>query len=250
MSAPELEPLDADILALLDRAKPVVEMDVARKAAILADVTTRIGLPPPDGDGGDGGDGGPGTGGGGAVTGGASALGAKGAIALATTFAIGVAAGVAADRTLLPSNVAPTPIVAAAPSGSTHATPSAIASIVESPGVPVSALPTVSVPHAATEKVVETAPSAGGLAAERALLDVARSALARGEASEALAAADRHARGYPDGALVEEREAIAIKALMALGRREEARTRARELERKYPNSLVLRAVKSAVEGSP
>jgi hypothetical protein len=76
---------------------------------------------------------------------------------------------------------------------------------------------------------------------------VARGALARGEANEALAAAGRHASEYPAGSLVEEREAIAIKALVALGRRDEARARAVEMERRFPNGLMLRAVKSAVE---
>ena len=93
-------------------------------------------------------------------------------------------------------------------------------------------------------------PSARGLAAERALLDVARSALARGEASEALSAAERHRREYPDGALVEEREAIAIKALVALGKRDEAAKRLANLEKSHPNSIVLRAAKKAVSGAP
>ncbi|HVH46000.1 MAG TPA: hypothetical protein VM925_26810, partial [Labilithrix sp.] len=93
-------------------------------------------------------------------------------------------------------------------------------------------------------------PSARGLAAERALLDVARSALARGEASEALRAAERHASEYPNGALVEEREAIAIKALVALSRRDEARVRAAAMERRFPNGLMLHAVKNAVGEAP
>ncbi|MDB4936318.1 MAG: hypothetical protein JWP87_3290, partial [Labilithrix sp.] len=92
------------------------------------------------------------------------------------------------------------------------------------------------------------APSSRGLAAERALLDVARSALARGEPSEALVATGRHAHDYPDGVLVEEREAIAVKALVALGRRDEARARARALEQRFPNGLTVRAVKAAAFG--
>lgn len=252
---PELEPLDADILALLAHEKPVPELDPSRKAAILARVEATIGPVPPDGGGGDGGaeGGGPGTtpgaGAGATATKAAAAGGAKAAIALAATFALGVAAGVAGDRALSagPSVPAASTVAVAPPEAP-------IASVPETRGVPVSALPSVAPARApvatTTEKPSEPAPSARGLAAERALLDVARTALARGEAGDALAAADRHAKTYPDGALVEEREAIAIKALVALGRRDEARRRAGELERKYPNSLVLRAVKNAVEDSP
>jgi hypothetical protein len=121
-----------------------------------------------------------------------------------------------------------------------------------SDAVPVGELPSAPVPTVArsTKAPSEPVPSARGLAAERALLDVARSALARGEASAALDAAERHRREYADGALVEEREAIAIKALVALGRKDEAAQRLAQLERTHPNSIVLRAAKKAVSGAP
>ena len=118
--------------------------------------------------------------------------------------------------------------------------------------VPVGELPSASVPTVvpSAKAPSEPIPSARGLAAERALLDVARSALARGEAAEALSAAERHRREYADGALVEEREAIAIKALVALGRKDEAAQRLANLEKTHPNSIVLRAAKKAVSGAP
>lgn len=246
MTTPELKPLDPDVLALLAHEKPVAELDGARKAAILAAVTSKLGPVPPDGGGGGGeGTSGPAPGGTAAA---ASAGGAKAAIALAATFALGVAAGVVGDRTLAERPAQPVASVATPPP---VRAPDAVPPATEVPGVPVTALPSVATTaRATTSAAAAPPPSARGLAAERALLDVARSSLARGEAREALAAADRHAATYPDGALVEEREAIAIKALVALGRRDEARGRARELERKYPNSLVLRAVKNAVEEPP
>jgi len=241
MSAHDLPPLDPDIASLLDRAKTIDDLDGAHKSALLGAVEAKLALPPPGGGGGGGGRGGAG--------GVGTSLGAKMAAALAVTFAAGVGVGVAGDRAFAPPNVAPAPtttVVTVAPSVTSSAAP-----VVEAPDVPVSALPAVSAPaRPLASPAAGEGPSAKGLAAERALLDVARSALARGEAAEALAAADRHAREYPDGALAEEREAIAIKALVALGRRDEARARLRELERKHPNSLVLRAVKSAVEGTP
>lgn len=241
MTTPELEPLDADIRALLDDARPVADLDAARKAAIFASVAAKLGPVPPGGGGGDGGGGA-----GGAAMAGAG--GAKAAIALAATFVLGVAAGVAGDRALAP-RAEPTP--APAPSAVIAIAPPPPESAPSSDTVPVTELPSVPAPSARPpERPADPAPSARGLAAERALLDVARGALARGEASEALAAADRHARSYPDGALVEEREAIAVKALVALGRRDEARARVTELERRFPNSLVLRAAKKAAYGSP
>lgn len=241
MSEHELEPLDPDIASLLGRAKGIDDLDGTHKSALFGAVEAKLALPPPGGGG---------SGGGGGGAGGAAApLGAKMAAIVAATFAAGVGVGVVGDRAFAPPNVAPAPtvtVVTVAPSVSALPAPS-----FEAPAIPVSALPTVSAPaRPAASPSAGDGPSAKGLAAERALLDVARSALARGEAGEALAAADRHAREYPDGVLAEEREAIAIKALVALGRRDEARARLRELERKHPNSLVLRAVKSAVEGTP
>ena len=111
------------------------------------------------------------------------------------------------------------------------------------------AAPPPSAPRSAKPEPELPVPSARGLGAERGLLDVARSAMARGEAAEALAAVDRHGRDYRDGALVEEREALGIKALLALGRRDEARARAARFEKRFPDSLPLRAVRGAV-GTP
>jgi hypothetical protein len=247
---PELESLDPDILALLDRAKTVPALDAAKKAALLADVMGKIGTLPPGG-GGDGGGGGGGAGGaGGAGVGTGAALGSK--VALGIAFAVGVAAGVVGDRAV--GDRTPTPS-ATSSSVTTVVIPAVSALPPESPdAVPVGELPSAPVPSAAPpppkSATSEPVPSARGLAAERALLDVSRAALARGEASEALDAAERHRRGYPDGALVEEREAIAIKALVALGRRDEAAQRLAHLEKTHPNSMVLRAAKKAVSGAP
>lgn len=243
MTKPELGSLDPDILALLDHAKPVPALDGAKKAALLADVMGKIGPLPPGG----GGDGGGGSGGAGA---GAGAIGSK--IALGVAFAVGVAAGVVGDRAVSPRAAAPmvsmspvTTVVIPSLSASASASPS-------SEAVPVGELPSAPTPSAARPARTpgEPVPSARGLAAERALLDVARAALARGEASDALIAAERHRHDYPDGALVEEREAIAIKALVALGKRDEAAQRLAHLEKTHPNSMVLRAAKKAVSGAP
>ncbi len=85
-----------------------------------------------------------------------------------------------------------------------------------------------------------------GLTAERNLLDAARVALASGEANEAVRLAERHRRDFPAGALVEEREAIATKALVDAHRPAEAKVRGAAFEKRFPQSAMLRSVKSSL----
>ncbi|HEU4578028.1 MAG TPA: hypothetical protein VFS67_07225 [Polyangiaceae bacterium] len=80
---------------------------------------------------------------------------------------------------------------------------------------------------------------------ESALLQRAQSALAS-DPARALALTEQHRRGFPRGALSEEREAIAIQALRRLGREPEARARAARFETKYPNSVH----RSRVQATP
>jgi hypothetical protein len=79
----------------------------------------------------------------------------------------------------------------------------------------------------------------GTLSQERELVDAARTALARGLPADALAAADRHARDFPRGQLAEEREVLAITALVSLGKNAEARARRARFVRDFPNSLLV-----------
>lgn len=233
----ELEPLDDELLALVGAAKQVPELSAARKEALFAATTAKLGAP---------GGGGGGAGGGAA----AGSAGTKITGAMLATFALGIVVGVLADRALTSNVVAPP-----APSVVASAAP-VVVPVVPPHAAEIDTVSPASLPDAprpvASQRAAPSseALSSRGLAAERALLDVARSALARGEAGEALAAASRHARDYPDGALVEEREAIAVKALVALGRKEEARTRVRLLEQRFPGGLSVRAAKAAVEGAP
>jgi hypothetical protein len=70
---------------------------------------------------------------------------------------------------------------------------------------------------------------------EISLLQAAKAAL-RDDPAAALALADRHARRFAAGALVQEREVIAIEALVALGRADDARERGARFERDFPQS--------------
>jgi hypothetical protein len=73
--------------------------------------------------------------------------------------------------------------------------------------------------------------------AERRLIDRCTAALARGDAEGALLAAREHARRFRGGALVEEREALTIRALRMLRRTSEADARARSFLARWPSSI-------------
>jgi TolA-binding protein len=85
---------------------------------------------------------------------------------------------------------------------------------------------------------------------ERALLDPARTALGRSDGSSALAGVKKHEQRFPKGQLTEEREAIAIQALVALGRGDEARARGERFKRTYPNSVLAPSVNAALDAIP
>jgi hypothetical protein len=85
---------------------------------------------------------------------------------------------------------------------------------------------------------VVASPSAGALAAEQALLDPARAALAHGDGAGALARLAVHEHRFPSGALAQEREAMTIRALALTGERDHARARAEAFRTRYPSSLL------------
>ncbi|XXX80362.1 hypothetical protein WMF30_16485 [Sorangium sp. So ce134] len=87
------------------------------------------------------------------------------------------------------------------------------------------------------------------LVRESNLLDRSRAALAQDPAA-ALAALDRHESDFPKGRLAEEREFIAIRALMRLGRADEARARAAAFVARYPSSSFAEPVRRIVAAAP
>jgi len=88
------------------------------------------------------------------------------------------------------------------------------------------------------------------LPGERALLEVARSALARGNTSEALVALGQHAKEFPNGQMGEERESLWISCLVNSGQSSEARLKADEFRRHFPRSILLPAVEAVIESIP
>lgn len=108
------------------------------------------------------------------------------------------------------------------------------------PTVAVSALPAVSAVNAPPSVGQRPAASSSAAAAsaplEPELLDRAHDALLHGDATGALALTQQHARVYPQGVLAQEREVIAIEALLALKRRDEAKARGAAFRAAYPGS--------------
>jgi hypothetical protein len=254
----ELEPLEADVADLVAAARPLEVASADKKAHAYALVASRIGAL-----GGSPNDGGSGNGdlGGGSTAAGVGAktvLASKAWMAAIATFALGGALGggvmyavvdarpprvvtvavPAMDRN--ESSFVDKPIPPAASSVAVMDLPSTREPERTRNGPSPSANPS---PSSNTGATVE---GARGLAAERGLLDVARAALTRGAPEEALEAVERHMRDYPQGLLAEEREAIAIKALAAVGRMTEAKARAARFRARYPKSLSLPAIEGVV----
>jgi len=87
-----------------------------------------------------------------------------------------------------------------------------------------------------------------GSGAERALVETARAALARADATQALSVLARHAHDFPNGSFAEEREALAIQALVKTGDAAAAKSRGEHFRQRYPRSLFLPVVNDATRG--
>lgn len=90
---------------------------------------------------------------------------------------------------------------------------------------------------------------ARSLAEQQALLDEARGALRRGDGAAALAALRAHVARFPQTVLDEEREAVAIRALVLVGRVDAARQREAAFERRFPVSLLTHSLRAALGAS-
>jgi hypothetical protein len=250
MKDEDLTPLDSDVAALLRAERDIPEPKPETKARMLATISTRIGVPP------GGGGGGGGNGGGGGVRAPSFVLsGWQTPVAIAAAFLLGfathamwppspsaaVAPPAAGENALRSADVASAPAPRAAPANIPSLVPSALPN---APPASSSSFAASAVAWSAAS--AEREPDNRGLAGERALLDVARTALANGDSASALAAVARHERTYPSGLLVEEREAIAIKALVASGRYDEARARGSRFAKRFPSGLMRPAVDGAL----
>lgn len=181
-----------------------------------------------------------GGGGGGAVAstglGGLKIAGGLVGVAAAAVVAVYVAREPAADET-----AAPAPVEIADASLAVDASET-IALVVDAgvdAGVEVVAEPTQRRPRP------RDAPPPAEPVPEIELLRRAQDALTASPA-DALRAAEDHARAYPRGMLAQEREVIAIDALVRLGRRSEAEARAARFRERWPTSAQVRRIDTLV----
>jgi hypothetical protein len=223
MSDPDKAPLETDVLEIVRAERAIPEPAADVKARMFAAVAARVGPP--------------GGGGGGGPTGHApraALAGWRGAVAVAVSFGLGFAV-----RSAFP----PEPRVVIAERVPLSAAPPVPQ---DEPAPPPSA-PAAPVPTQAPRASASAEPDNRSLAGERALLDVARTALANGDPARALQAVARHEKTYPNGLLVEEREALAVKALAAAGRNDEARARGGRFVKRFPNGLMRPAVEGVLQ---
>jgi hypothetical protein len=240
MSGHKLPPFDDDVKDLLDAERRVAPPSPATADRVFAAVAARLVVPSPFGSDGSHGCGGSG-----------GAAGASGAVRRASSLAS------FARRAwpLLSAFALGAGVTAATVAGRPPVTVEKIV-YVERPAPPLApvappAPSTSPLPPPVPARTAAAAPPSGDrLAAERALLDVARGALAGGDAGGALAAIQRHGRDFPSGALTEEREALAVKALVMAGRYDEARARGARFRAQFPRSMMLRSVESSLATIP
>lgn len=157
----------------------------------------------------------------------------SGAAAL-SGFAAGVLSGIAGTYAVLSLFAAPPEVVyvpvevpvVEAPTPKPHATPARTVSQVRPTPAPT--------------------PGPKERATERAWLDAARTALSRGDFEAATQALETARTRFPEGKLGEEREALAVHALIARGDAETARLAADTFRKQHERSLFLPAIEDAM----
>jgi hypothetical protein len=158
------------------------------------------------------------------------------AAAACAVLALGAGAYAARAWRSAPDSPAAMPVAPVASSRVTAARP--IAAVV--PETTESA--TITAPEAAPRRRIVRKTSAATPAATNAelqLLRAARQDVTGGDFADALAAIAEHVRRFRHGRLVEEREALRVKALAGLGRHEDAQRAAVEFHARFPHSVFL-----------
>ncbi len=155
------------------------------------------------------------------------------AVAAAVTFAAAAAVGAGAYEVRL--HLVPPPAAPATASPAIAARPAPVAAlegVAEADELPPAhAIP---MPHLARTDAAR---------AELRLLRLARAAVARQDFASALTLVTEHAHRFKDGRMIEEREALRVRALAGLGRTDEARRAAQHFESRFPRSVLLPAVR-------
>jgi hypothetical protein len=244
-----VSPLDPRLLDALRAERPAPPDARTRVRDRLESAIPAMRSRPPGGD--------PGGGASGAAGRGAGALGTS-TVGLAA-FVLGGITGAAlfaalvrspSPRVVYVDRPAPEMLARASAPPLATAPPSPIAP----PVTPSPAAARSSVASSGSALVAAAGPASGPhvsrLTEERVLLDEARQALIQGEPERALGRLHLHRTRFSDGLLVEERDAMQVEALVHAGRYEEARRRAGDFRSRFPGSLFLPTVESAIASIP
>jgi hypothetical protein len=243
-----------DLRTLLEAGKSETPSD--RQMMLLAAKVGIVGGLGGAGAGGAGG--GAGAGGAGAATAVKAGLAVKIAGGLAVAGAIGTGAVVATNQadqtaTATASGLIATPTTPAASATDTSRGGAALDDLAREDADLEPAPEETAFAPSSAPRVARPAPSRPlGPEAEVRLLEQAQDAL-RDRPRQALSLCDDHARDFRGGMLVQEREVIAIEALVKLGRPAEARARAAAFKTRFPGSSHTRrieALTSAPAGEP
>ncbi len=223
------EPLSPDIQSLLDAARALHPAPAASRDAVRArlDASLRAPLPDP-----------------------APALAPPRRWPLTiATFVVGALSGALAQRAFTPRPAVVTVVrVVQAPPAPAART---VADAAVAPVAPALAPPAAAVAaDAPTRARVAREPAEDSLNGERAVLEIARTGLTRGQSTAAIAALERHARRYPRGRLAPERDSMWVQALVSAGRYDAAQEHAARFRRSYPGSMLQPVVDEALRQIP
>lgn len=263
-AGPEIEELLES--AALDEPTPQALEGLRSRVAFLFPIPPGGGGGPPDG--GPGGPGGPGGAGpGGAGAGGGAAAGAAGAGTVAAGLtktllaAAAVSLGVVGVSVGLSRRDEPLPVVSAAPVAipapvvvPVPPEPAPEPPQVDAPSKPpppppvVTRVPARPAPVAAEPPPKEAPPPPPPAAAGDEELELLQEAMSASSPEVALATAERHLARFPGSPMAQEREVIAVEALVKLGRLDAARTRAERFRAQWPTSTHLVRLETLLRG--
>jgi len=171
-------------------------------------------------------------------------------LAIITSFALGGLCGAGLYGALRPP---PPTRVVYVERPTANSIPASTSTTAQSGTAPaLSAAPPVAKPPLAggAERPAPVRAGFANLAEQQALLDVARGAFARSDYSTTLDLLKTHFQRFPKSVLGEEREALAIKALAASGRRAEAQARALRFKAQFPQSLLMPSLNDSLQANP
>lgn len=175
----------------------------------------------------------------------------KGATAIKVGVAVAVLAGAGAGTVAVTSRKAddvdakPSGIVAS-PSLTATGAPSTVTESLPPRVDPLASASANVEPSAKPMATATTKPAAPNPAEEVKMLERAQDALRGGRHAEALSLCSEHAKSFPNGMLAQEREVIAVEALMKTGRASEAKARAEKFKTRFPGSSHTRRIDALV----